>query len=372
MPVTPTPKFLNDTARSRALDARAARPVQRLAFYSLGIELLLAHAPGQVRPDTAPVRRAFHAWRSGRRRTMDTGVSQMTFAEVTRYRAGMAALLTYSVTMTIKIERVIVGGWEEARAQIDLDAYPIDGLRIDCGLLLRKARIHVVAAQHANDANNLHSLAVQMRPALECAGQIVLTMHNLVMDGSDRGVKKSLGHMEASAFRHFIRATKGEFGRKEFEKMLSAVDTQIAAHLGIPSIGTATSSKGSSRQADKVAMLAGGNGWYDYLSERFCHGRADWKGPSCEGGVVSMDTVPDEITFAYLMDYLVNQVAVMNAYAVLCPVAGDFQQAWANGWVDATLAHRRKVWNDSNALRKAALAALSGNPAQGTPDKVVS
>ena len=60
------------------------------------------------------------------------------------------------------------------------------------------------------------------------------------------------------------------------------------------------------------------------MSQHFCHGsRADWRGHSWQGGVSSMSTVRDEFTFAGLMDYLVNQVAVMNAYATLCPVEGD-------------------------------------------------
>lgn len=282
-------------------------------------------------------------------------------SEVARYRAGMAALLAKSVAMTKDIEREwsIVGGWEEAKAQIDLDAYPVDSLRIDCAVLLRKARIHTVAVQHANEISNLHSLAVQIRPALECAGQIVLTVHSLIVDPSDRSVKKSLDNKEANARRYIIGATKGKLGHKEFDKMVSSVDAKITAQLGVPSMEAAKSRKRSSRQSDKVAMLAGGNGWYNYLSDRFCHGQANWRGPSCEGGVISMNTAPDEFTFASLMDYLVNQVVVMNAYAALCPVAGDMQHGWDHGWVDATLAQVREVREDSKVFRDAASAVFS-------------
>ena len=45
--------------------------------------------------------------------------------------------------------------------------------------LLRKARIHTVAALRANETSNLHSLAVQMRPVLECAGQVVFRFRTL-------------------------------------------------------------------------------------------------------------------------------------------------------------------------------------------------
>ena len=66
---------------------------------------------------------------------------------------------------------VVTGGWREATARIDVDADPTATLRIVGALLLCKARIHTVAVLRANETSNLHSLAVQMRPVLECAGQ---------------------------------------------------------------------------------------------------------------------------------------------------------------------------------------------------------
>ena len=49
-----------------------------------------------------------------------------------------------------------------------------------CVLFLRKAKIHMVAVLRANENSNVHSLAVQMRPLLECTGQVVLIFHNLI------------------------------------------------------------------------------------------------------------------------------------------------------------------------------------------------
>lgn len=272
--------------------------------------------------------------------------------EIARYRAGMADLLAKSVKMTRGIERLfgVTGGWGEATAQIDLDANPTDGLRIECAVLLRKARLHTAAVQHANEAGNLHSLAVQMRPVLECAGQVVFIMHNSLLVGGELGLNSILDYEDANAFRYIIGATKGDVGRKEFREMISSADAKAATLVGAPRIRTAKPKRRSSRQADKVAMLANGNSWYDQLSEHFFHGRTDWKGPSWQGGVISMNTVEDEVTFAVLMDYLVNQVIVMNAYAVLCPVVGDVQHAW----VEATLAHLRETREASKALRDAA------------------
>ena len=286
-------------------------------------------------------------------------------SEITRYRAGMADLVAKTVAMTRDIERLldVTGGWEEATAQIDLNANPTDGLRIECAVLLRKARLHTVAVQHANKASNLHSLAVQMRPVLECAGQVVFIMHNSIFVGGEHGLNSILDYEDANAFRYIIGATKGDVGIKEFQEMISSADAKAAALVGAPRIRTAKPKRRSLRQADKVAMLANGNSWYDQLSEHFYHGQADLKGPSWQGGVLSMNTVQDEVTFAVMMDYLVNQVIIMNAYAALCPVAGDVQR----GWVEAALAHVREVREASRAFRNAASPESSSGRDKAEP-----
>lgn len=283
--------------------------------------------------------------------------------EIARYRTGMADLLAKSVAMTRDIETLlgVTGGWEEATAQIDLDAYPTDSLRIECALLLRKARLHSVAVQHANKASNLHSLAVQMRPVLECAGQVVFLVHNLLIVGRDRGLNPILDYGDATAYRHIIGATEGRVGHDDLLEMIASAEAKASEAVGVPRIRTEKPKRTSLRQADKIATLAEGNSWYDYLSERFCHGKADWRGLSWKGGVVSMNTGQDEFTFAAHMDFLVRQVAVMNAYAALCPVAGNYQHGFQHGWVDATLANLHEVQEASKALRDAVVAVFSRN-----------
>ena len=59
-----------------------------------------------------------------------------------------------------------------------------------------------------------------------------------------------------------------------------------------------------------------------------------------------MKTVQDEYTFAGLMDYLVNQVAVMNVYAALFSVAGDM----AHGRVEAALTQLQEVRTTTKKL----------------------
>ena len=283
-----------------------------------------------------------------------------TANEVGRYRAEMANLLAESVAMTRKLERWldVMGGLHEAMAQIDLASDPTATFRIMCALLLRKARLHIDAVLRANETNNVHSLAVQMRPVLECAGQVVFIFHNLMiapdlMITRERAADQVVGYLNADYYHTIIAATKGQVGHKELLKNISQAQEAAAASERMPK---PKRRKGRSlKQADKVATLAEGKGWYNYLSDYFCHGRADWRGLSCRGSVVSMDTVQDEFTFAGLMDYLVRQVAVMNAYAALCPVAGDD----GHGWVDTTLAQLHEVRETSKAVRDAAVAALS-------------
>ena len=95
----------------------------------------------------------------------------------------MAELLAKAVDVTRKLERRldVTGGWPEATARIDLDADPAAVVRIMGALLLRKARVHTIAVLRANESSNLHSLAVQMRPVLECAGQVVFFFHNMMI-----------------------------------------------------------------------------------------------------------------------------------------------------------------------------------------------
>ena len=103
--------------------------------------------------------------------------------EVARYRAEMANLLAKSAATTRELERWLdVTGWLGGpMAQNDPVNDPTATSRITCALLLRKARLHTDAVLRANETNNVHSLAVQMRPVLECAGQVVFIFHNLII-----------------------------------------------------------------------------------------------------------------------------------------------------------------------------------------------
>ena len=280
--------------------------------------------------------------------------------KVARYRAEMANLLAKSVATTRELERWLdfTGGWDEATVRFDLAGDETSTARVQSALLLRKARVHSDAVLQANETNNLHSLAVQMRPVLECAGQVVFLFHNMIIAPGltmkpEHAAKVVGDYISADYYGTLIRATKGKIGHKELLENIWSSQEDAAASAKMPEPQRA---KGKSlKHADKVAPLAGSKNWYSYLSEHFCHGRADWRGHSWRGGVASMNSARDQFTFASLIHYLVEQVGVMNVYAGLCPVAGNDGHDWAEDML-ARLCEAREI---SKAAREAAVPAFS-------------
>ena len=278
--------------------------------------------------------------------------------EVARYRVGVARLLGKAIKATGEIEQSLgvtigTGEWEAMSARADLEDDPTGTYRITCALLLRKARLHTVAALHANETGNLHSLAVQMRPVLECAGQVVFVFHNLMIKPKG-GQNALLDYIDADAYRTVIGATKGKVGHKELLKMISEAAAEADASVGLPK--PEPRRWRSLKQADKVVTLVDGRRWYDHLSQYFCHGRAEWRGRPWRGGV----TAQDEFSLAALMDYLVHQVAVMNAYAVLWSVEGNM----THRRVKATLTQLHDVRGTCAALRQASRPSHEGTCAK--------
>ena len=232
----------------------------------------------------------------------------LSASEVAHYRSGMASLLKGQVVEVEKIKgRLGVKVGDDASERAVLEDAPLGVFRLHCALLLHKAQIHMIAVLGANESNNLHSLAVQMRPVLECAGQVVLVIHNLFIEPERVGDVDD--YFDRDYLGTFIRATKGEMGHEQLLTQISKIRKEFDKEP--------LSKARSLKQEDKVVWLEGGRVWYKLLSERFCHGKVDWVVGSWQGGVSSNNTIQDDCAFAVFMDYLVNQVAVMNAYAAL-------------------------------------------------------
>lgn len=181
---------------------------------------------------------------------------------------------------------------------------------VTTGLLVRKACLHVTAALRANDTSNMHSLAAQMRPALECAGQVVTTMKDL-FEGGDRGKSALISQTTADYYKTITRLSQGELDPQDL------LPDIVKMHLANYETGPA---KGRFYLRDTVKDLEYGRECYDHLSDCFFHSDLTaLKGYGFCGGVSSSNPVDDQISFGSLLDYLADQVLIMIHYAAMCP-----------------------------------------------------
>ncbi|MDE0175739.1 MAG: hypothetical protein OYH76_19940 [Defluviicoccus sp.] len=280
-----------------------------------------------------------------RRGSLECEMTMVT--EFGRYRAGMAGLLDEAVREVGKTEEwldVAVNG-DKASPQAVLKEDPMGAYRPYCALLLHKARLHMVAMLRANERNSIHSLAVQMRPILECAGQVVHIFHKLMVEPNrEAGSRAVLEYANADYYQSIIGLTKGDVGHAQLLKTILEASTMWAMNV---------QRFRRLRQTNKVAMLQGGEAWYRFLSDRFCHGKADLRGPAWRGGVGSIGSW-DDFTFAGFMDYLVGQAAIMNLYATLCPLDGVV----AKERIEASQARLEQVRAASRSLRNGAVSEI--------------
>ena len=92
---------------------------------------------------------------------------------------------------TISFRRLISKVYSRRLNQAEFDTDPAIAFRKMSYLLIAKARLHAFAALRANKEGNIHSLAVQMRPALECAGPVVSMFKDLF--GKEPGAESRIG-----------------------------------------------------------------------------------------------------------------------------------------------------------------------------------
>ena len=191
-----------------------------------------------------------------------------------RYRSGMARLLREEAQGMFHLEQRLREADRMAQAAArDPIALAMSQFAPTCARLMHKARLHTGAILMANETENMHSLAVQMRPALECAGQVVL-MVGTSLKGREGDLWKAVEFFDMAVCGTLIRATKGTIGHDELLEMIERADSEAAASVGAakrrwPPLGRVRTIE----QAEKVSELIGGRAWYDYLSHRFCHGR---------------------------------------------------------------------------------------------------
>lgn len=187
---------------------------------------------------------------------------------------------------------------------------PTSTFEASTGLLVRRAHLNVAAALRANQSNNMHSLAAQMRPALECAGQVVATMKDL-RDGSSKARESVMRRASADFFQTVKRVGRGQSDPRKI--LEDNPNIQLASHH-------MDQVKGRFDPQDVVKELRDGEWWYKHLSRSFYHsGMSELKGDSCNGGVRSTNSANDQFAFAFFMHYLTNQVLLMILDAAMYP-----------------------------------------------------
>ena len=225
---------------------------------------------------------------------------------VAKYRTAMAGFLKTSLALmahTAGSQTSHPGLDTDTRAELERDPFHV--FQLHTVLLVRKARLHAIAVLAANRNSNLHSLAVQMRPALECAGQVVTIFHSLFIASDPDMIGR---YVNADYLHTMQRHTKGQLGRDYLLESIAKADP-LGFHRKPKHL----------YESDKVQNLEGGRAWYAYLS-RFHHPNLDTlHGPLFLGGVRSNNTQQDQLAFASLLDYLAHQMLVMVAHAALSP-----------------------------------------------------
>ena len=251
--------------------------------------------------------------------TVNSSASALVAAEAAKYRASMAGFLHQALVAineflsTVNFDEIF-RPIDQTRSNND----PVIVFRQTSYLLTAKARLHIIAALQANQTHNIHSLAVQMRPTLECAGQVVLQLKDLLFQqpGAEKRIARYLGN---DYYQTMIRQSRGQIDHNEFLKTIDAAYSAACTERKEPL------RKLKFRESEKVRDLEFGKNWYSHLSNCFYHSDLPaLKGYSYYGGVGSCNTVHDQYAFATLLDYLTHQVMVMLLYdAVLATVNSD-------------------------------------------------
>ena len=230
---------------------------------------------------------------------------------VTNYRESMAGCLQASLAgINDFLSPIDFDDIFDSIDQAEVDDDPAIVFRRMSFLMIAKARLHVFAALVANRTDNIHSLAVQMRPALECAGQVVSLFSDLYgkYPGAESRVHQ---YINADYYQTTIRLSRGQIDHSEIIRQINAADpTQPQPIRKVKSF----------KESEKVKHLEFGDNWYRHLSECFYHSDLPaLKNCSYFGGISSCNTTNDEYGFAALLDYLGHQMMVMVMYAAVCP-----------------------------------------------------
>ena len=185
------------------------------------------------------------------------------------------------------------------------------------GLLLRKARLHLVAVLRAYEQANLHSVAVHIRVAMECAGQVVSYAWG-VYEGPPKGLERVLNAQEADFRRAMLSSSRGQINNRLINEMITSARERSGLSDGRQSTTVTLT--------EKVSYLPGGGEWYKFLSEHFCHPNLDvLSGPSHMGGVTGRDarTIGTISGFLGLLARWLLDMLLANGFITIGAGGGD-------------------------------------------------
>ena len=154
-------------------------------------------------------------------------------------------------------------------------------VRSSNGVLLHKARLHLVAILRAYEKANLHSMAVHTRVAMECAAQVVSEAW-AVHEGPPKGLERLLNAREYDFQRAMLSSSRGQIDNRLISQMITS------AREGIGQFDWQTAKDSYNNRQGFIP--ASWQGWYKFLSDNFCHPNLDvLSGPSHMGGVTARD-----------------------------------------------------------------------------------
>lgn len=279
---------------------------------------------------------------------------------LTVYRVGIAKLLAESIEVSRKLALQL--GKDDARVDVwnNPDVDPRELLRLIGARVIHKAGIHTEAVLRADESSNLHSLAVQMRPVLECAGQAVYLFRNIFIAPGvlvDRQKATALieTRLNADIYQSIRRAMKGTITRDE----LQATAERARADLATEFCKSTPRRQKNWRlnQEDKVDSLNEGQRWYRYITENFCHSSiGNLKSISVNGGFRSSRDMDDDWIFLSLMSYLTVQIAQMNV--AIASAAEDSSDRQLGYWVELAQTQLINVSESSKTLVNSATNML--------------
>lgn len=194
---------------------------------------------------------------------------------------------------------------------------PTLAVRNKCGLLLRKAELHLLAVLRADDGNNLHSLAIHLRIIMECTAHLVPTT-GLTGKESPKAFQKNINNLEYDILDTVQRAGRGMVENDEIMNIITK---------GRRSIGDYRDTRPTRVTIrDRIKVLPNGEWWYQHLSTHFRHGHGmgTLDKDSFHGGAMSAGTLMDELALVLFLEYAVELAIYMLLwYELLLLVISD-------------------------------------------------